>query len=361
MKNVIGVFTALAIGLASAAPAGAATCTETGFFRDGINMTAALINPAAPSGVLHAAGCNIGIYIDHTMPGGVATIQNMDIYGANYFGVLVNGDNGPVQANVRNSFVHNIGEVPFNGAQHGVGIYIRAFFPANLVTGEITGNTVYAYQKGGIVVNGPGGRISKVNTNRVIGQGHVTYIAQNGIQVGYGAMPYPAQVVGNLVTANSFIGTPGDGSSSAGILVVGGPWLGTCPDGNVCPYTNQVVVAGNILFNNDVGVYSLNAEADFSAPPSPTTVLIYQNVAGSDFCYNQSYQAGISALGNTDYIYNNYILQGGGYGPACGLGIDVTGSTNVQSGGNNVPLTGGPGLAPALQSASRASKVQPIR
>lgn len=351
------VVAALAIVLGAAASVEAA-CTATGFFRDNINMTAAAINPVPGTGVIDATGCNIGVYIDHTIAGGVATIQSRDIFGANYFGILVNGDGGSVQANIKDNIIHNIGEVPFNGAQHGVGIYVRAFFAGNNVTGEITGNTVFAYQKGGIVVNGRGGRISKVNSNRVIGQGHVPYIAQNGIQVGYGAMPTPAQVVGNMVTGNSYIGIPGDGSASAGILVVGGPWLGNCPDGNVCPYTNQVVIAGNLLFNNDTAVNTVNAPADFSAPPSQTQVIVYQNLAGSDFCYNQAYQAGISALGNTDYIYNNYILQGGGYGPACGLGIDVTGSTNVQSGGNNVAVTGAAALA---LSASSAAKFQPVQ
>jgi hypothetical protein len=173
-------------------------------------------------------------------------------------------------------------------------------------------------------------------------------------------MPYPAQINGNVVTGNSYIGTPGDGSAAAGLLVVGGPWLGTCPDGNVCPYSNLVLMANNILLNNDTAVNVYNAQADLSAPPSPTQVLVLQNVAGSDFCYNQAYQAGISLFGNTDYIYNNYIVQGGGYGPACGLGIDVTGSTNVQSGGNNVPLTGATALA-SVQSVSGARKVQPIQ
>lgn len=351
------VVAAFAIGIGSAAPAEAA-CTATGFIRDGIDMTAAAINPGPGTGVIDATGCNIGVYIDHNMAGGVATIQNRDIFGANYFGILVNGDAGSVQANIRDNFIHNIGEVPFNGSQHGVAVYVRAFFAGNTVTGEITGNTIYAYQKGGIVVNGRGGKISKVNSNRVLGQGHVTYIAQNGIQVGYGAMPYPAQVVGNAVSGNSYIGTPGDGSASAGILVVGGPWLGTCPDGNVCPYSNQVLIAGNILLNNDSGVNTVNAQADFSAPPTPSQVMVLQNLAGSDFCYNQAYQAGISALGNTDYIYSNYVLQGGGYGPACGLGIDVTGSTNVQSGGNNVPPTGAAALA---LTATSAAKFQPVK
>src|SRR5829696_2819230 len=280
MNKLCGVFVALALGVLSVRSADAATCTGTGFMRDGIEMTAALINPAAPPSVVDATGCHIGIYIDHLIVGGVANIQGRDIYGASYFGVLVNGDTGSVQANLRNNLVHNIGEVPFNGAQHGVGIYIRAFFAGFNVTGEITGNTVFAYQKGGIVVNGRGGKISKVNNNRVLGQGHVTYIAQNGIQVGYGAMPYPAQVVGNAVSGNSYIGTPGDGSASAGILVVGGDWLSPCPDGGACPYSSNVFIAGNILFNNDTGVNVYNAQAGpgYAAPAAPTLVLIYQNL-----------------------------------------------------------------------------------
>jgi hypothetical protein len=334
----------------------ASACTPTGFVRDGINMTAAFINPTSLTSPVNAAGCNIAVYFDHTMAGGVGNVQSVDIYGANYFGVLVNGDAGSVQVNIRNSFIHNIGEVPFNGAQHGVGIYVRAFFPGNTVTGEITGNTVYAYQKGGIVVNGPGGKISSVSNNRVVGQGHVTYIAQNGIQVGYGAMPYPAQVAGNTVYGNSYIGTPGDGSSSAGILVVGGAAFGNCPDGNPCPYTNAVFMAGNLLLNNDTGVTSVNADESYNPPATMTNVIVFKNLAGSDFCYNP-YQAGISMLGNTDYIFNNYVIQGGGYGPTCGLGIDTTGSINPQIGGNNVTST------PALLAltAREASKYSPIQ
>lgn len=357
MKRLLVPCTVLVI-VASAASAQAATCTPTGFVRDGINMTAAVINPVASPGVVNAAGCNIGIYIDHNMPGGTVTLNKVDVYGANYFGILVNGDAGSVNVNITGALVHNIGEVPFNGAQHGVAIYVRAFFAGNVVTGEISGNTIWAYQKGGIVVNGQGGKISKVTNNRVIGQGHVPYIAQNGIQVGYGAMPYPSQVANNAVYGNSYIGTPGDGSSSAGVLVVGGPWLGTCPDGNVCPYTKFVLVAQNLLFNNDTGVTSFNADENNLAPATPTTVLVLSNIVGSDFCYNQAYQAGIGMLGHTDYIYSNYIAQGGGYGPACGLGIDLEGSINPQVSGNNVTPT--MGLALRAEAIAPAVRPQPI-
>src|SRR4051794_867834 len=71
-----------------------ATCTPTGFIRDNINMTAALINPAGTvSGTVNGTGCNIVIYYS---AGAGGTVKNADLYGANYFGIVVNGDAGAV-------------------------------------------------------------------------------------------------------------------------------------------------------------------------------------------------------------------------------------------------------------------------
>lgn len=320
------------VWLVPASWARAATCTPTGFFRDGIEMTAALINPTTVPSPLDATGCNIGVYYNT----GVANLNQVDIYGANYFGVLVNGDDNPVVVRLTSNLIHNIGETPFNGTQHGNAIYIRAFF-ASAVTGEVTGNLLFGYQKGGIVVNGPGARLARLDGNQVFGLGHVSFIAQNGIQIGYGARA--AEVVGNVVSGNSYIGFPGDGSASVGILVVGGPGYGVCPDGNDCPYTTSVPMVGNVVVNNDVGVFASNVQADFSAPPTPTTLVIARNLAGDDQCFNQSYQPGISDQGNTDFILFNYIVQSGGYGPTCGPNIDTSGSTNPIVVGN-VPADG---------------------
>jgi hypothetical protein len=92
---------------------GATTCTQTGFFRDSINMTAALINPPGTvSGTVDGTGCNIVIYYS---PGAGGAIKNADLFGANYFGVVVNGDAGAVNVDITNSSIHNIGEVPHNG------------------------------------------------------------------------------------------------------------------------------------------------------------------------------------------------------------------------------------------------------
>lgn len=341
-----------AISVASLLPASAAraaTCTPTGFFRDGIEMTAALINPATVASPLDATGCNIGVYYN----AGVATLNQADIYGANYFGVLVNGDDNAVVVHLTRNLIHNIGETPFNGTQHGVAIYIRAFF-ASAVTGEVTGNVIFGYQKGGIVVNGQGASLAKLDSNQVFGLGHVSFIAQNGIQIGYGAKA--AQVVTNVVSGNSYIGTPGDGSASAGILVVGGPGYGQCPDGSDCPYTRSVPMIGNTVLNNDVGVYASNLQADLSAPPTPTALVIARNLVGDDECFNQSYQAGISDQGNTDFILLNYTVQGGGYGPSCGPNIDTTGSINPIVIGN-VPASIGSSMT--LRPSSPRLKVAP--
>lgn len=284
------------------------TCTKTGFFKDSINMTAARINPPGTvSGTVDGTGCNIVIYYS---PGAGGTIKNADLFGANYYGVFVNGDAGAVNVDITNSSIHDIGEAPHNGTQHGVAIYYRGFFDVSASTGKITGNQIRGYQKGGIVANGQGAHV-QVSDNVVTGDGHVDFIAMNGIQIGYGAS---ASVMRNTVSGNSYIGLPGDGSASGGVLVVGGPGYGPCPDGNDCPYTTGVMVHGNTLVNNDVGVYFSNVQGDalYSAPLTATNNKAVNNNISDDQCFNGSYQTGISDVGNNDKMINNTI-SGPGY------------------------------------------------
>jgi hypothetical protein len=112
-------------------------CTETGFVRDGINLTAAQIGGAV-TGTLDSVGCNIGAY-------NPTSVTNATIFGANYFGVVANG----VVLSLTDSTVRNIGDVPFSGAQHG-----NAIVYINGASGTISGNTVFDYQKNGITVSG---------------------------------------------------------------------------------------------------------------------------------------------------------------------------------------------------------------
>lgn len=341
------------------APRAHAACTATGFVRDGINLTAALINPATVTTPLDATACDIGVYYDHNVAGGVATLTSVDIGGARYYGVVANGDAGSFTVHINNNFIHHIGNKPFDGTQHGIGLYIRAFFGFN-VTGDAMGNYIFAYQKGGIVATGKGVKLSKLDNNKIYGLGHVSFIAQNGIQISYGALPFPSEVIGNTITANSYTQA---GTQSAGILILGGPGFGLCPDNDPCPYAKTVLiginsalnaVGTNFVFNNDVGVWAYNLAGDgVSPPPTPTNNFIVGTLAGGDQAANPDYQAGISDFGNTDYIVGNYIIQGGGYGTPCTSNIDTTGSINPQTAANTPMACSPPPVAAARPSATR--------
>jgi parallel beta-helix repeat protein len=294
----------LAVAGLPAVSATAASCTTTGFFRDGIDMTAAQIGGNV-TGTLDASGCNVGVYYDNTHTGNVTSAT---ISGANYFGVLVNGDVGTVKVNVTNSAIHDIGESPLDGTQHGSAIYYRAF--GGTASGIVSGNTLTNYQKGGITVNGS--VTATISNNTVTGQGPVDYIAQNGIQLGYGAK---GTVTGNRVTGNAYTGA--NLASSGGILVVGGPFFGL-------PYTTGLSITKNTLTGNDVGIWLFNADASGNAPTNKTNNIVKFNVISNAAVTNTTgydascgYQAGVSDLGHKDQIVSNSI-SGVGYTPVTG-------------------------------------------
>ncbi len=307
-----GIYLVAVLACFSVTAKAAPTCTSTGFYRDGYNLTAALINPVETvSGEVDASGCNIGVYYDV----GQGTVSNADIHGANYFGVVVDGNTTVVTVNVLQSSIHDIGESPLNGDQHGVGIYYAAF-DGGSASGRIVGNSVWNYQKGGIVANGPG-TTADIENNIVTGQGRIAYIAQNGIQAGWGAT---AQIMRNTVTGNSYIGL--NCASSGGIIAVGGPLYGP-----PYVYTTGTQIVGNTVVDNDVGVYLSNW--DLTGPPSTmTNIKVVGNTITNDSLANISgnepqsscgnpnlgggYQAGVSDVGNNDKIIDNVIF-GVGY------------------------------------------------
>lgn len=306
------------------------SCTATGFYRDSINLTAAVIATGTTynvSGQVNASGCNIGVYYG---PGTGGTVSAAQVFGANYFGVVNNGG----QVTVSGSQIHDIGENPLNGDQHGVAIYYAYDNPSK---GTITKNLIWNYQKGGIVVNGVGSKAT-ITHNTVIGQGPVNYIAQNGIQIGFGAK---GTVSNNIVTGNSYTGS-GE-AASGGILVVGGGCYGSS-------LTIGVHITYNDVIGNDVGIYLSNLDANCSPTLTPTNIVVKHNISTNDGVNNTSgdgpnagYQAGVSDQGDNDTIENNGI---------CGLGytpvtpppylyfIDVTATNNPVVSGNTSCLDG---------------------
>lgn len=285
-----------------------AACSPTGYGA----LTAALVNPPGTvTGPVNAAGCDIGVYFT-----GEGRVEGAEISGALYYGVFVNGDATNASVDVLDSSIHDIGDSPFNGNQRGVAIYYRAFYAAGTATGRISGNTIYAHQKGGIVANGPGTDV-QVQENTVTGFGPVGFIAQNGIQIGYGAS---ATVNKNAVSGHSYTGTS---TVSGGIIVVGGPGYGTCPDGNPCAYSTNTKIIQNTVTNNDVGIFLTNLAADFGPPATATNIKAVNNTVSSSALQNNyggvGYQAGISDVGNNDKMTANRI-SGAGYDPVANPG-----------------------------------------
>jgi hypothetical protein len=268
--------------------------------------------------------------------------------------------NNGAHVDVRNSTISDIGEKPFNGTQHGVAIY-WAFGSA--ATGDIRNNYVWNYQKGGIVVNGPSAS-SHIQQNVVLGLGPVDFIAQNGIQAGYGAN---TQIEQNIVSGNSYTGA--NDAASGGILLVGGDCYGGPP-------TINTHVQNNTGLGNDIGVWFSNL--DSSCNPSST---VTRDTAQNNYLVNnainnttgngpaQGYQAGIADQGDYDVIQNNTIC-GLGYAPpgnanVAVFAIDVTATNNVKV-QNNTICQAAPQMAAELANAMaaappRAAKAAPVQ
>ncbi len=92
-----------------------------------------------------------------------------------------------------------------------------------------------------MVTNGQGMHAA-VQRDAVMGWGHVSYIAQNSIQIGYGA---DAKVQNNTVSGNSY--TAPNFASSDGSIVAGGPFCGSAG-------TTDTQIVGNTVVSNDVGI-----------------------------------------------------------------------------------------------------------
>jgi hypothetical protein len=169
---------------------------------NGEALTTLLYNPPAVTGPVNATGCDIAVYTDT----GSTTINAANISGASHYGVFI--DKG-ASATITNSSVHDIGAVPFNGAQYGVGIAFRAGS-----TGSIDNTSIYRFQKNGTVFSGAGTNVSITNST-VTGLGPVPYIAQNGIQYSDGAAGVAR---GNTVTDLYYTGCSANDAAKTGCV-----------------------------------------------------------------------------------------------------------------------------------------------
>jgi hypothetical protein len=250
-----------------------------------------------------------------------------DVCNDSLYGVLVEGG---ATLSLSQSTVENVGADPLTqagGCQGGVGVEAGFSNTRQVGHANLTGDTIETYQKNGIVIDGTGSSASIAGIT-VKGAGATPYIAQNGIQISFGAT---GSVTRSVVSGNNYTGK-GE-ASSTGMLVYGGG--STCSGGD--PDTGLVSKASftrNNLVNNDVGIalVNLNPQCDKSAS-TPTRDVACSNIISNSHGYpngvpsadanisglvtSSGYvgdQAGVSDTGNSDVICNNKI-NGAGYFP----------------------------------------------
>lgn len=172
-----------------------------------LNAGGALIGalPGAGDGsgaIIHVNGAQNITISGFTITGGVGTADLE-------FGVLVDHSGS---ATISYNHIINIQTNPLGANQGAAAIQIGESSTGTPGVGNVFGNRIENYQKGGIVVIGAGSN-ADVTANTVRGIGPTTVVAQNGIQVSDGAT---GRVRYNTVSGNQFISTTTEG---VGILI----------------------------------------------------------------------------------------------------------------------------------------------
>jgi hypothetical protein len=280
---------------------------------------------AAKSGGVNTTG--VSVSLSHVTIQG--NWQFEDSCAVQMEGVLVEGG---ASLTLADSVVEQIGDFPLQGCQSGVGVDAGDSLTGQVGHATLTDDTIKAYQKNGVVIDGPGST-AKITGTTVTGSGPTPVIAQNGIQISFGAT---GSVSHSIVSDNNYTGTPaeeGDYPTYAdGILVAGGGGS-VCGIGNSSPLVRGARITGNTLTNNDVGVQlvNVNASCDKSVR-TPTRDLACGNVIRNSHGYAGrvasppaniagyetarhvfiGYQAGVTDSGDRDVVCDNQV-SGVGY------------------------------------------------
>lgn len=201
-----------------------------------------------------------------------------------YYGIFAVDSTGTLSNNIIKGITHGLA----NGAQSGVGIRLTARAGAGSSNMTISGNNISDVQKNAMVItNAYGGTSVNANVtgNTVAGNGPITYIAQNGIQVSGGAM---AVVSGNNVSGYDY--TPNT-AAAIGILLFGagttsvtGNNVHNLMEGMYVQSTNSATVTGNsfmsvrdtsiFVYLSNNGTYSGNT---VMGQPASTGMYVYDS------------------------------------------------------------------------------------
>lgn len=238
----------------------------------------------------------------------------------------------------------------------GLGIFVQSAGPSTPSSVTIRNTSLYGFQKNGITANETGTTV-QIRGNSVVGAGPVG-IAQNGIQIGFGAT---GLVENNVIADDIFNGNPAAGTGS-GILVFD---------------SGDVSIRGNSVASTQAGI---SIATDGNQSDNNNTLINNQIVNsqfgdGIDLCSNgntvtsnsifTSARAGIHLDGNCGAAStgNNNVVSNNVVNDACAGILLGTGTGNTFQGGNtlanvaNLTLSGDTctQATPALQVRSLAA------
>lgn len=217
----------------------------------------------------------------------------------------------------------------------GLGIFVESSSSEHS-TVRIENSTVHGYQKNAITADETGTTVT-INGNSLVGAGPTT-IAQNGIQVAFGAM---GTVENNIIADDDFNGDPSLGIGS-GILIYG---------------SGGLAITGNSVANTQTGIVTVT-DGSFTANGNTVTNNLVTNTHiydGIDLCSDSntatgntvfsSDEAGIHLDSTCGSTGSNNTVSRNTVNEAC-AGILVGGSSNTISATNtfanvvNITLAG---------------------
>ncbi len=255
------------------ATSGGAVNVAAGTYAEQLSITKSLTLAGAGAGQSIIAPTSLAAdtsALQNILTIGGSPANNVEVSGFTIQGPVPNINYGifvrdGAHATIHDNSVINIRFDPLSGVQQGVAIRVGSAALNTSGTAVIENNVITGYQKGGIVVDGPGTQAT-VTGNTVTGAGPTGVTAQNGIQISRGAS---ATVTGNTVSGNFYTGN----DEATGILIF-------TPGANLGQ--GSITVGPNTVTNNQVGMYTndpntlatisltgisgntRNAEADFT-------------------------------------------------------------------------------------------------
>jgi hypothetical protein len=201
--------------------------------------------------------------------------------------------------------------------------------PVEVGTATLSKDTIDGYQKNGITVDGAGST-ANITSDTITGAGPTTQIAQNGIQVSFGAQ---AKISKSTVTGNECNHPVCGADSLKQEQATGVLFYGAAPNSTV---------ASSTIDENDIGVYAKDLLA--KEPATPQAAITSDKLAGDRYegvVIDQGW-----ATVNGDTISNGNVgiqllqFEGQSYGPKGTASSDtISGMTNwgVQGYSDNLP------------------------